>query len=218
VPHRQSATGAELRTVLLVGFSQYGSYFYNTSEEVVRALHGRIVRGFKVEGVVLPVSLRVVRSVLPKILDEIKPGVVIGTGLNPSARRIILELAASSVLSFQTPDVDGCTTQFELLDGDIRVVRTSLPVKRIVEECTLKRGLPLAPSLGIGSYLCNAAGFIIMDYAERNRAVGGFIHLPPHTDLAMRIGLGFSLPLSMILKSLECVLEVTLEEHSKKFV
>jgi len=184
----------------------------------VRALHGRIVKGFRIEGVVLPVSLRAVRSVLPKILNEVKPGVVIGTGLNPSTRRVILELAASNVLSFQTPDVDGYATQFELLNGDIRIVHTSLPVKRIVEECTLKRGLPLAPSLGIGSYLCNAAGFIIMDYARRNHAVGGFIHLPPHTDLAMRIGLGSSLPLSVILESLECVLEVALEEHSKRFV
>ncbi|MDK2383449.1 MAG: pyroglutamyl-peptidase I, partial [Candidatus Korarchaeota archaeon] len=61
-----------------------------------------------------------------------------------------------------------------------------------------------------GTYLCNAAGYLASLCSSRLRVPGGFLHLPPHTDLAMRLGLPHHRPLGEIVDTVRCVAEASL--------
>ena len=214
---RRAGLAGPSRTILLTGYSYYGRFMWNPTEEVVEMLRGRVYRGFRVEGLVLPVSLRRVRRVLLVKLEELSPAAVVGLGLSPRVTKLVVEMVSANLAYFEAPDIDGYRAQLEpVVEGWPSIARTSIPVEKVVEVCARRRGLPLRPGVSIGTYLCNAAGFIEMGWAERTGRIGGFVHVPPHTELSMRLGLGYSLPLSVIRESVECILEVVAEELEQR--
>ncbi len=199
-------------TILVTGFSYYRRYVYNVSGQVAEDLDGASIGGFRVVGLVLPVSLRRALPMLRGALEEYRPVVAVSTGLHPGANAVLLELAAANTAYFSTSDVDGYRAKLDPLEpGGPPVVSTGLPVKMVVEECAERRGLRLKPSVSIGTYLCNAAGYTVMSYAARAGVPGGFLHLPPSTDIAMKLGLRNMLPYSEILEAVRCVAEVAVE-------
>ncbi len=200
------------RTILVSGFSYYGRYVYNVSGQVAEDLDGTTIRGFRVVGTVLPVSLRRALPMLRKLLEEYRPVLVVSTGLHPAANAVLIELAAANTAYFSSPDVEGYRARLEPLEPEgPPVAYTGLPVRRIVEECAEARGLKLRPSVSIGTYLCNAVGYTVMSYSSRTGVPGGFLHLPPSTDTAMRLGLRNMLPYREILEAVRCVVEVSAE-------
>ena len=200
-----------------MGYTNFGKYLWNPAELVVEKLNGSEIEGCKVVGKKLPVSFDDVKKLVRKYLNETDPDIAVGIGLNPSLRKVALELASSNVISFEVPDEKGHKTPFDLIDGnEIQVVRTLLPVPRIVKSCSIERNLPLRPTVGIGSYLCNVLGYLVMSWVKENDRYGGFVHVPPHTDLAIKVGLNNFLSLNEIIDVIECILEETIKEVREK--
>ncbi len=196
--------------VLLIGYSAFSGFQLNPSEEIATKLDGTSINGYSVRSVVLPVSYHHVQSTLPRLLEEEQPGIALGIGLAPRAARPVIELVASNVASFRVRDEDGALVGYEYVAGsDLEAVRTTLPVSSILEECR-RRGLDIAVGVSIGTYLCGIAGYYIMKYAETHKRIGGFIHIPPSTELAMRHGLRNYVPLSTLLETTKCVLETVI--------
>jgi len=195
------------KKILLIGYSVFSGFQLNPSEEIVTRLDGANINGYSVKGLVLPVSYRYVQTTLPRMLEEERPDIALGIGLAPRATRPVIELVASNVASFRIRDEDGALVGYEYVAGNgLEAVRTTLPVSSVLDECR-RRDLNVAVGVSIGTYLCGIAGYYIMKYAETYRRIGGFIHIPPSTELAMRHGLRNYVPLSTLLETIKCVLE-----------
>ena len=195
------------KNILLIGYSVFSGFQLNPSEEIVTGLNSASINGYRVKGLVLPVSYRYVKGMLPRILEEEQPDIALGIGLAPRATRPVIELVASNVASFRIRDEDGALVGYEYVAGsDLEAVKTTLPVSSILDECQ-RRGLDIVAGVSIGTYLCGIAGYYIMKYAETHKRIGGFIHIPPSTELAMRHGLRNFVSLSTLLETIKCVLE-----------
>ncbi|MCE4621131.1 MAG: hypothetical protein F7B95_01660 [Desulfurococcales archaeon] len=176
--------------VLVTGFSYYGVYPYNPSGDLAEKLDGTVVEGFKVIGRVLPVSFRRALGILDELLKEYRPAVAVGLGLHPRATAVLLELAGVNLAHFERPDVNGFRARLEAIDdGGPQVLYTGLPVDRVHSACNEGLQLRIRPSVTIGTYLCNAVGYKIMRYGSLSGAVAGFLHVPPTTDMALKLGL-----------------------------
>jgi pyroglutamyl-peptidase len=204
--------------VLVTGFEPYGSFHYNPSEEVARILDGAEVGGFRVIGRVLPVSLKRAPPTLLRLLEKYRPKVVLALGLAPRAKSVVVELAFANVADFRASDADGSRAEMVKLaeDGPL-VLPTHLPVDAIVSTCR-GRGLRLSPGVSAGTYLCNVIGYLVSRYSQDSRAVGGFLHIPPTTDLAMRHKLEWGMPMHEVLAAVRCVLEVAIERASREIL
>jgi len=198
--------------ILVTGFGVFDNYLYNPTSQIVEDINGAVVNGIVVEGVVLPVSFKHVVSTLRAILEERRPAIVVGLGFAPRASRVILEIASTNIAYFQTPDIDGYLAEgIEIESGGKLVVETKIPLREVVEHCVKALRLPVVPGMSIGTYLCNTAAYIIMSYAERYNAIGGFLHIPPTTDISMRLRLPNSLPYREVLNSILCVLRICID-------
>ena len=202
------------RKILLTGFSHYGIYYINPSMEIVQKLNGIIFNGFKVHGLVLPVSINKAPKILKDKLRILKPNIVIGLGLAPRARNIIIELASANIAHFPDyKDIDGETAWLKLIGNNrIEVLSTRLPIFKIMESCCREKGFKISVGLSIGTYLCNIVGYEILRYAHKRSLPGGFIHIPPSTDLALRLGLNNYIPLKEMIQAIKCILVTTIEE------
>ncbi|MCC6053303.1 MAG: hypothetical protein LM569_03800 [Desulfurococcaceae archaeon] len=199
-------------TILLTGYSYYSKYWFNPSGEVARALDGAVINGYRVVSRVFPVSFRVVISELPRLLEELKPRVALGLGLDPRARQVQVELAAVNYAHSEVSDVDGTKLDFrEIIPGDLRVVYSTLPVREVIEICGARRLLPVRPSLGTGLFLCNVAGYLLMKYGVEKGVPAGFLHIPPSTVNLMRGETDYGVPLGTIVETVKCVLEVAVK-------
>ena len=195
----------------MLGYSSFGPYTHNPAEEIALGLNGSTIGGCKVIGVGLRVSASEVRGRVPRLLEEADPELALGVGLNPAASKPVLEAAAANLMHFEAPDMDGFKASVEPIDPDgPPVAHARLPIRRIHRECTGHRGLPLRVSVGIGSYLCNTLGYLVMRWASERGRLGGFLHVPPHSTLALRLGLGNSLPLHLMVELVECIIEESL--------
>jgi pyrrolidone-carboxylate peptidase len=201
--------------VLLMGYTNYRQYLWNPAELIVDSLNGSEIERCRIIGIKLPVSFMKVRENVPKYLKEEDPQIALGIGLNPTVKKVILELASSNLVSFEVEDEEGFKVEFGYVKNDeLRVLQTRLPVKRIYEVCAKNKMLPIKPSVGIGSYLCNTLGYLIMEWAWDTKRLGGFVHVPSHTDLALKLGLSNYLDFKTILDSIKCILRETVKELS----
>ena len=211
---REEYLDGNVRRILLTGFSFFNKYFYNTSEEVAGILDGwRINDKYIVRSHVLPVSLEKLRELYPKIVGEEEPAMILSLGLAPRLGEVALELVAYNAAYYDTPDVEGYRAGLEpIIEGGVNALETRLPVKRIVEQCRYGEMLPIRPSVSIGTYLCNAAGYLAHLYSAKLGVPGGFLHLPPHTDLALKAGLSSHRALWEIVETVRCVIKAALME------
>jgi len=193
------------KKVLVFGYTQFDGYLYNTCVEVLDRLRRDL--GASCLCVEAPVSLRFVRDEVPKIIEELEPEMVVGLGMAPSARRVLIEAAALNSLTFEIPDIDGYRANHEPIDGrGPLVVEAPAPLSRVVDECVKRRGLPMKLSMTVGTYLCNAMAYTIYSAGHRMGFRALFLHIPPHTDYAMRMRLPNHMPLNTIVECVECAI------------
>jgi len=197
--------------VLLLGYSHFASYTHNPSEEVVRRLDGEVIGGCRLRGLSIPVSTRYVLGEVPRILESEDPTLALGLGLNPSVGLVVLEAASANILHYRAPDEEGARREAEPIDPEgPRVLAPTIDVVRAYKACS-GRGLPVTIGVSIGAYLCNALAYILERWASRRGRLAGFLHLPPHTGLALRLGLPNYQSLDLIVESVRCIMEESLE-------
>lgn len=205
-------------TVLLFGYSYYDKYYLNPAEEIVKNLHGLIVDGYVLEGMVLPVSVKKVMNIVAReIMHRDDVVLVIGLGMSPIIDSPVLELAFTNIMFFNKPDIDGNIYRFiKIIDDGPFVVTTNLPFKEIYEHCN-NIGAGIRPGLSSGTYLCNILGYLIAYYTRMRGIKGGFIHVPPHTDLAMKLRLTNYRSLNLMIDTIICTIKASLEIIEKTF-
>lgn len=191
--------------ILLLGFDGFHRYWPNPAGELALSLSGYRARECVVDARLVPVSLEGVRSLLGEgVLDGYSA--VVGLGLDPAAREPRLELVASNVAYYREPRASKAVFEEVIPDGPL-ALPTGLPYRRLVEECR-GRGLPLRVGASVGTYMCGAMAYVLHYWSQTRGRPAGFIHVPPDTSTAMKLGLGRWVPAWLLRETMTCVLDV----------
>src|SRR5690606_1844915 len=160
--HPPHALAGVSMTVLLTGFAPFGDDETNPSWDAVRLLHGRRVAGHRLEARCLPVAFGASLTALRAAIRELRPRVVVCTGLAAGRAHVSLERIAINVDDARIPDNAGASPVDEPVvpDGPAAYFAT-LPIKAIVEAMR-KAGIPAAVSQTAGTYVCNHVFYGLM--------------------------------------------------------
>lgn len=166
---------------LITGFEPFGGDATNPSGKLAAALDGSVVSGLKIVGRVMPVEYDRSAELIFRWLEEVRPVVVICTGLAASAERIRVEQIAVNEDDCSSPDnANVVRTKRRIAKGAPRELRCTLAVEKILSDCAARR-IPAEASSDAGRYVCNHVFFSLMHALRKQRSVipAGFVHLPP---------------------------------------
>jgi pyroglutamyl-peptidase len=157
-----------LKTVLITGFEPFGGAARNPTEEIVRALHGTTLAGWRIMGAVLPCVFGDAIEELRRQRRRHRPEVILCLGLAAGRSDITPERVAINVDDARIADNAGRQPI------DRPIVRrgpvaywSTLPIKAMV--ATLRaRGLPASVSQTAGTFVCNHVFYALMHAIRRS--------------------------------------------------
>ena len=197
--------------IVVTGFEPFGSYQANPSEELAKAVDGRMVGSVTVKSLVLPVHHAGAPEVVASALAELAPTAVLHLGLAGGRARIALEWVAVNVMDYELPDNAGYRAAGEpcVPDGPAAYFST-LPLAAMLAELT-SEGIPAYVSNTAGTYLCNQTMYTtlhaVRDLREPPRA--GLIHVPLLPAMVAAAGRDEpSMDFTVLLRGLEVALAV----------
>src|SRR3954468_24376457 len=96
------------KVILFTGYPPFGNHTINPSGMAAEALNGREVRGYRVQGVVLPCDYKLMPPTLAEWIERVQPAAIVGSGLAFGDAQIRLERVGLNLLDFgTTPDNGG---------------------------------------------------------------------------------------------------------------
>lgn len=206
-----------MKTVLITGFEPFGGAARNPTEEIVRALHGTTLAGWRVMGAVLPCVFGDAIEELRRQRRRHRPEVILCLGLAAGRSDITPERVAINVDDARIADNAGRQPI------DRPIVRrgpvaywSTLPIKAMV--ATLQaRGLPASVSQTAGTFVCNHVFYALMHAIRRSPGVrGGFVHMPAMTEAA-EAGQP-SLPLATLIVATQVMIETAVRTRRDRRV
>ena len=168
-----------MQTVLLMGFEPFDQDQVNPSWEAVRQLDG-VLLGVDVQIVArrLPCAFATVGDYLAQWVSELRPTMVIATGLGPGRSDISIERVAINVNDARIPDNLGeQPVDTPVVEGGPAAYFSTLPIKAMVKGVR-EVGIAASVSQTAGTFVCNQV-FCLLQHALVGTAVrSGFIHVP----------------------------------------
>lgn len=211
-------------SILLSGFEAFGGDQRNPSAEAVNALAGSQIAGHTVHALVLPVTFGLAAQRLLDRLRRLRPTLVIATGLAAGRAELSIERFALNFIDARLPDHAGVQPRAcPVVPAAPLALASGLPVDAIVAQLRAA-GIPAAPSLSAGAYVCNELFYRLCSARQRAIALtrtstrtrarppwqGGFIHLPYASEqLGSRAGIP-SLPLATMIEGLRLAAETAI--------
>lgn len=168
-----------MQTVLLMGFEPFDQDVVNPSWEAVRQLDGVILEpDVQVVARRLPCAFAAVGECLTLLLGELRPAMVIATGLGPGRGDISIERVAINVNDARIPDNLGeQPVDTAVVEGGPAAYFSTLPIKAMVKAVRAS-GIAASVSQTAGTFVCNQV-FYLLQHALAGTAVrSGFIHVP----------------------------------------
>ncbi|NJE11005.1 pyroglutamyl-peptidase I [Thermococcus sp. MAR1] len=165
--------------VLITGFEPFGGEEINPSWEAVSGLPDEI-DGAEIIKRQLPVTFNGVRKILPRLIMEERPDVVILTGQAGGRPNITVERVAINVMDSKMPDNKGFAPEDEpVFEGAPAAYFATLPIKAIVRALREAK-IPAGISNTAGTYVCNTAMFTALHTiaVAGMETKAGFIHVP----------------------------------------
>ena len=167
-------------TILVTGFEPFDGFTINPSEEVAKALDGKIINQYSIVGLVLPLDYKNALGILDKALEKNKPDYVLCMG-QANRAVITIERIAINVLLTVRPDNYGYTPETDIINHEGPAAYfANLEPKGLVELLKEKE-IPAEVSYFAGAFGCNWLLYNVMQRIENNEleAQATFIHLPP---------------------------------------
>ena len=165
--------------IVLTGFEPFGQESMNPSWEAVRALPDQIGPATIIR-YCLPVEYRAVRPKLLEILRTHQPYAMICIGQAGGRAVITPERIAINLMDARSADESGYLAEEEpIRPGGPDAYFSGLPIRSMVSRIQAQ-GIPAAPSLSAGTFVCNCTMYHLMDLIahEGMHTKGGFVHLP----------------------------------------
>ena len=197
-------------TCLVTGFEPFDGDPLNPSALVAQALHGRQLRGTRVQAVQLPCSFAGAIPALQAALRQHQPVLVLALG--QAGRSVIsLERVALNVDDARIPDNAGA----QPIDRPVRrggpaAYFSTLPIKAIVAALQ-RQGLAAEVSQTAGTFVCNHLFYGLMHSLQRRAGVrGGFMHVPMLPEQAAARGAATGMPLDEMIRGAHLALKTAL--------
>jgi pyroglutamyl-peptidase len=191
VTARRGGRRAPPATVLVTGFEPFGGHPSNPSEEIAKAVDGRVLHGLAVRAAILPVHHAEARREAARLLGEHDPRAVLHVGLAAGRARIALERIALNVMDYTQADNAGYQARGEpCVPGGPVAYLSTLPLAAILDALG-REGIPAYLSNTAGTYLCNQTLYTTLHAVAmtRKQTVVGFLHVPLSPALVAASGL-----------------------------
>ncbi len=207
------------KIVLVTGFAPFEGFAVNSSWQGVEGLPGQI-GGFRLQKLLLPVSFRGAWPAVEKAIRELRPEIVICTGLAAKRECLSVERAAINVNDARIADNDDFQPIDRVIDYSApNAYFTGLPMRRIIDRIAAG-GISASLSDSAGTYVCNDVMFRLMHLIanEMPEIMGGFIHVPATPEMLMNSAMlqagagrvaGLALP--EIIRGLQVAIETCVE-------
>jgi len=194
--------------VIVTGFEPFGAYKVNTSQLILNELDSNIKK------VVLPVSYKKVVKIIDDLFTE-SPDIFLMLGLAPSSTSIKLESIALNIAHSYLPDNEGIKkTNSIIFQSSPLALRTNVDIQNI-HMVLLTNKIPCVISYHAGTYLCNYSYYIALHkvYEKKINTKVLFIHVPNATETILDNPSKPSLPLEMLIKAINIILETLSKEE-----
>lgn len=168
---------------LVTGFEPFGGEAENASAQIVHALHGQVLEGAAVHGVVLPCVFGEALAALDQALATVRPTLVLALGQAGTRSAFTPERVAINVDDARIADNAGAQpVDRPVVSGGPPAYFSTLPIKAMV-AAMLQSGLPAQVSQTAGTFVCNHVFYGLMHRLSTDAALagvrGGFMHVPP---------------------------------------
>jgi len=173
--------------ILVTGFEPFDGFTINPSEEVAKALDGKIIGQHSIVGLVLPLDYKNALGILDKALEKHKPAYVLSCG-QANRAVITVERIAINVLSTKRPDNYDNTPETDIINYEGPAAYfANLEPQRLVQILKDKE-IPADVSYFAGAYGCNWLLYNVMQRIENGEldAQATFVHLPPLPSQAIQ--------------------------------
>ena len=178
--------------ILVTGFERFGGHPSNPSEEIAKAVDGRVIGGLTVRAAILPVHHVEAAGAAARLLDEHDPLAVLHVGLAAGRARIALERVAVNVMDYECADNAGYQARGgePCVSGGPAAYFSTLPLGAILEALT-REGIPAYLSSTAGTFLCNQTLYATLHAlaTSSGRALAGFMHVPLSPAMVAASGL-----------------------------
>lgn len=197
-----------MQTLLLMGFEPFDQDPVNPSWEAVRQLDGMLLgEGVQIVARRLPCAFALVEECLAEWITQLRPAMVIATGLGPGRDSISMERVAINVNDARIPDNLGAQPVDTpvVVDGPAAYFST-LPIKAMVKALR-EAGVPAAVSQTAGTFVCNQVFYLLQHALAGTGVRSGFIHVPKLPEQVVGTGLA-SMPLVTTIEGLRLAVQV----------
>lgn len=191
-----------MQTVLLTGFEPFDQDPVNPSWEAVRQLNGvQLSADVQIVARLLPCAFATSEECLTQLLAELRPAMVIATGLGPGRSDISIERVAINVNDARIPDNLGeqPVDTAVVADGPAAYFST-LPIKAMV-KAVREAGIAASVSQTAGTFVCNQVFYLLQHALAGTRIRSGFVHVPYLPEQVATTGQA-SMPLASIVEGL----------------
>jgi pyroglutamyl-peptidase len=169
-----------MQTVLLTGFEPFDQDLINPSWEAARQLDGvQLAEDVQIVARRLPCAFATAGECLAELIGELRPVMVIATGLGPGRSDLSIERVAINVNDARIPDNLGAQpVDTAVVVGGPAAYFSTLPIKAMV-KAVREAGVAASVSQTAGTFVCNQV-FYLLQHALAGTAIrSGFIHVPP---------------------------------------
>lgn len=168
-----------MHTVLLTGFEPFDQDPVNPSWEAVRQLDGLQLRDdVRIVARRLPCAFATAPECLLQMINELRPAMVIATGLGPGRSDISIERVAINLNDARIADNLGSQPidTAVVTDGPAAYF-TTLPIKAMV-RAVREAGVAASVSHTAGTFVCNQVFYRLQHALVGSGVRSGFIHVP----------------------------------------
>ncbi|OPB00986.1 pyroglutamyl-peptidase I [Pseudomonas fluorescens] len=188
-----------MHTVLLTGFEPFDRDPVNPSWEAVRQLDGvRLGEDLQIVARQLPCAFATVGECLAQMIVELRPAMVIATGLGPGRSDICVERVAINVNDARIPDNLGeQPVDTAVVAGGPAAYFSTLPIKAMV-KAVREAGIAASVSQTAGTFVCNQVFYLLQQALVGTGVRSGFIHVPYLPEQVIDSGLPSMALLTMV--------------------
>lgn len=173
-----------MSTVLLTGFEPWKEFKTNPSQQIAERLNGQTIGGAQIVGLTLPVVFGEDTRLALRMIDELKPDLVLCLGLHAGRPCLDLERFAINLRSSDAGD-----SEHVIVASGPAAYFATLDIDRI-GPAVARAGVPVQPHGYAGNFLCNHIMYQVLHHAATNGLTyqAGFIHLPQSSEAAATEG------------------------------
>ncbi|MCX5496149.1 hypothetical protein OSH11_15660 [Kaistia dalseonensis] len=166
---------------LVTGSEPFAGLPTNPAELVLPFIDGLVIEGVTIRTRATPVSRDRLPTLLPALIDEVRPVFVLALGLALGAPVVRIEKIGVNACHFAIPDNEGVRPLGGVpIDADGPPARFATWDAEAVAAAIVEEGIPARTSFHAGTHLCNVTLYTYLGALEGRGMTSpcGFLHLP----------------------------------------